>query len=132
MDFVPFSAREQIRMLPNTVKFPGRSAMNLKDWASSLSEGERLDVLHNLLGEAACRQLGIYAIPEEFKLSVVIPVYNEERWIREVVRRVQEVPIPKELVIVDDCSTDNTRTILRQLETEHSNIRLVLQPHNQG
>ncbi len=119
-------------MLPNTVKFPGRSAMNLQDWASSLSAEERLDVLHHLLGEAACRQLGLYPIPEEFKLSVIIPVYNEERWIREVIRRVQQVSINKELIIVDDCSTDSTRTILRELEAEHPSIRLFLQPFNQG
>lgn len=89
-------------------------------------------MLHQLLGEPACRQLGIYPIPPEFKLSVVIPVYNEERWIREVIRRVQQVPIPKEMIVVDDCSTDNTRTILRELESEHPNLRLFFQPHNQG
>jgi glycosyltransferase involved in cell wall biosynthesis len=92
----------------------------------------KLRVLHHLLGEGACRQLGIYPIPADFKLSVVIPVYNEERWIREVVRRVQEVPIPKELVIVEDCSTDDTRTILREIEAESNNVRVFFQPHNQG
>jgi glycosyltransferase involved in cell wall biosynthesis len=92
----------------------------------------KLRVLHHLLGEGACRQLGIYPIPADFKLSVVIPVYNEERWVREVVRRVQEVPIPKELVIVEDCSTDKTRDILKELEAGADNIRVFYQPHNQG
>src|ERR1700676_493650 len=105
-------------MLNPTMTYTNGSTKNAKEWAATLSPEERLGVLHQLLGEPACRQLGIYPIPEEFKLSVVIPVYNEERWIREVIRRVQEVPIPKELVIVDDCSTDNTRAILRQLEAE--------------
>ncbi len=91
---------------------------------------ERLALLHQLLGEPACRQLGIYPIPDNFKLSVVIPVYNEERWIREVVRRVQAVAIPKEIVIVEDCSTDNTRAILKQLEGDE--IRVFYQPSNQG
>ncbi len=94
------------------------------------SPQERLALLHQLLGEAACRQLGIYPIPGGFKLSVVIPVYNEERWIREVVRRVQAVPIPKEIVIVEDCSKDNTRDILKQLESDE--IRVFYQPYNQG
>jgi glycosyltransferase involved in cell wall biosynthesis len=94
------------------------------------SPAERLQLLHRLLGEPACRQLGIYPIPEGFKLSVVIPVYNEERWIREVVRRVQAVPIPKEIVIVDDCSKDNTRAILKELEG--GNIRVILHEKNQG
>ena len=55
--------------------------------------------LRQLLGEQACRQLGILAIPDGFKVSVVIPVYNERQWVRELVRRVRDVPIPKEIVI---------------------------------
>src|SRR5208283_4094877 len=51
-------------------------------------------------------------------------------WIRELVRRVQAVQIPKEIIIVDDCSTDGTRDILRELE--EPGIRVVYQPHNQG
>ncbi len=94
------------------------------------SEQKRLALLHQLLGEPACRQLGIYPIPDGFKLSVVIPVYNEERWIREVVRRVQAVPIPKEVVIVEDCSKDGTRDILKELEG--GDIRVFYQPYNQG
>jgi glycosyltransferase involved in cell wall biosynthesis len=94
------------------------------------SPAERAELLHQLLGEPACRQLGIYPIPAGFKLSVVIPVYNEERWIREVVRRVQTVDIPKELVIVDDCSKDRTREILAELEAD--NVRIFLQERNQG
>lgn len=91
----------------------------------------RYQLLRRLLGEAACRQLGIIDIPAGFKLSVVIPVYNELQWIREVVRRVQEVPIPKELVIIDDCSTDGTRDILRELE-KAPDVRVIYQAKNQG
>ncbi len=74
--------------------------------------------------------MGIYPIPEGFKLSVVIPAYNEERWIREVVRRVQSVPIPKEIVIVEDHSTDNTREVLKTIQDD--NVHVFYQPHNQG
>jgi glycosyltransferase involved in cell wall biosynthesis len=95
------------------------------------SINDRLPLLHRLLGEPACRQLGLYPIPAGFKLSVVIPVYNEERWIREVVRRVHAVPIPKEILIVEDCSTDGTRAVLRQLQGEYD-LRVFYQPHNQG
>jgi len=94
------------------------------------SAAERIALLHQLLGEPACRQIGIYPIPEGFRLSVVIPVYNEERWIREVVRRVRAVPIPKEIVIVEDCSKDKTRDILKELEGD--DVRVFYQPHNQG
>jgi glycosyltransferase involved in cell wall biosynthesis len=115
------------------IRYPGNLA---RDNVSTLFQQlpgtpeERLSLLHQLLGEPACRQLGIFPIPEGFKLSVVIPVYNEERWIREVIRRVQAVPIPKELIIVDDCSKDSTRAILAELESDE--IRVFLQPHNQG
>ena len=95
-----------------------------------LPRADRVELLQELLGEAACRQIGIYPIPADFKLSVVIPCYNEERWIRELVRRVQAVAIPKEIVIVDDCSKDGTRAILKELESDE--VRVVLQPHNQG
>ncbi len=92
---------------------------------------QRLQILHGLLGEGACRQIGVYRIPQGFKLSVVIPVYNELQWIREIVRRVQEVPIPKELVLVDDCSTDGTRDILKEMEAVE-NIRVIYHDKNQG
>jgi glycosyltransferase involved in cell wall biosynthesis len=91
---------------------------------------ERTRVLQRLLGEPACRQLGIYPIPVGFKLSVVIPVYNEKQWIRELLRRVQEVPIPKEIIIVDDCSTDGTREMLKELEG--GDVRVIYQQVNQG
>ena len=89
-------------------------------------------MLHKLLGEAACRQIGIYPLPPGFKLSVVIPVYNEERWLAELVRRVQAVQIPKELILINDCSTDGTPAILNQLEKTYDNIRVFNQPQNMG
>lgn len=73
------------------------------------------DDLHALLGESACRQLGFYAVPEGFRLSVVIPVYNENKTLLQLIRRVRDVPLPKELVLVDDYSTDGTRDLLKKL-----------------
>ena len=51
------------------------------------------------------------------KLTVIIPVYNEEATLEEIVRRVQEAPFPleKEILIVNDASTDGTREILARL-----------------
>ncbi len=46
-------------------------------------------------------------------LSVIIPVYNEENTLAEILRRVRAVPIPKEIIVVDDASTDGTAKILR-------------------
>ena len=76
---------------------------------------EWYDVHRRTLGEAGCRQLGFYALPPELLLSVVIPVYNEERTLRNLVERVCAVPIRKELILVDDCSRDGTREVLKQL-----------------
>src|SRR6266849_4958042 len=95
------------------------------------SPAGRVQLLERLLGEGPCRRLGIYPIPAGFKLSVVIPVYNERQWIRELVRRVEAVPIPKEIVIIDDFSTDGTRDILRDLES-HEDLRVFYQSQNQG
>jgi glycosyltransferase involved in cell wall biosynthesis len=91
---------------------------------------ERAQLLERLLGATACRQLGIYPIPDQFKVSVVIPVYNERPWVEELVRRVQAVPVPKEIILVDDCSTDGTRDILRGLEG--GNVHVHYQASNQG
>ena len=54
------------------------------------------------------------------KISIVIPVYNEEGLILEVLRKVAAVPFRKELVVVDDCSTDGTVAVLRRVEAEPS------------
>jgi len=51
------------------------------------------------------------------KLSVVIPVYNEVATIREILERVRAVPVPKEIVVVDDGSSDGTRDVLRSLSS---------------
>jgi dolichol-phosphate mannosyltransferase len=51
-------------------------------------------------------------ITSPYSLSVIIPVYNEEHHIKEVIARVKRVPIPKEIIVVDDGSTDNTVPIL--------------------
>lgn len=68
------------------------------------------------------------------KLSVIMPVYNERRTIREIVSRVQAVDlgaISRELVIVDDGSTDGTRDILADMDGKNG-VRVFLQPKNCG
>jgi glycosyltransferase involved in cell wall biosynthesis len=73
------------------------------------------------------------------KLSVLIPVYNEERTLEEVVRRVRSIDLPKEIILVDDGSKDRSREILSQLQQQserapdpRNEIRVFLQPGNQG
>jgi glycosyltransferase involved in cell wall biosynthesis len=64
-------------------------------------------------------------------LSVVMPVYNEAGTIEEIVRRVLAVPLRVQLVVVDDCSTDETRPRLQALQRELG-FTLVVQPDNRG
>jgi glycosyltransferase involved in cell wall biosynthesis len=72
-----------------------------------------------------------YPLPANFKLSLVIPVYNEERTIREVLGRVASLPIAKEIVVVDDCSTDNTPRILQELQHLRE-LNIIFKPKNEG
>ena len=90
----------------------------------------RIEKLADMIGLNNCRAIGLYKIPENFKLSVVIPVYNEKRWIAEVLRRVRMVPIPKEIILVDDLSTDGTREMLPQFADE--NTKILYKEVNQG
>jgi glycosyltransferase involved in cell wall biosynthesis len=70
-------------------------------------------------------------LPEGFLLSVIVPVYNEAKTIADVIRMVQAVEIPKEIVVVDDFSVDGTREILRQWEGEPA-IKVVYHSRNMG
>jgi glycosyltransferase involved in cell wall biosynthesis len=73
------------------------------------------------------------------KLSVLVPVYNEERTLEEIVRRVCAVPMPKEIILVDDGSRDRSREILTSLQEENqrggdslNTIKVFLQAQNEG
>ena len=66
------------------------------------------------------------------KLSVVIPVYNEEKTIQEIVRRVQDVAIEKEVIVVNDGSDDGTSQVLNDMTDNYDNLVLIHQARNQG
>ena len=84
------------------------------------------------------------------KVSIVIPVYNERAFIEEVLLRVQASPIDKEIIVIDDRSTDGTRLLLEELDKAQSagkrdaivqngnarlsleNIRFIFQSQNSG
>ena len=68
------------------------------------------------------------------KLSIVIPVYNEVRTIRDVVAQVcdAKIEMEKELVIVDDGSTDGTRAVIESIKHEHPEWKYVFHETNMG
>jgi glycosyltransferase involved in cell wall biosynthesis len=65
-------------------------------------------------------------------LSVIIPCYNERATVAELMRRVRAVPIDKEIIVVDDQSTDGSRAIVAGLADEWPEVRQIIQPVNQG
>jgi len=65
------------------------------------------------------------------KLSVVIPVYNERKTLDELISRVEAVNLEKEIIIVDDASTDGTRDLLKKYE-EREKFKVIYQSRNAG
>src|SRR5687768_5057782 len=69
---------------------------------------------------------------DTFRLSVVMPVYNERKSVAVSIRRVRNVPLSIEIICVDDGSTDGTRDVLQQLKQQGLIDQLILQPQNRG
>ena len=65
-------------------------------------------------------------------LSIVVPAYNEEATLSEIVERLVAVPEAGEIVIVDDCSADGTREIADRLAAENPRIKVAHHPVNRG
>ncbi len=69
-----------------------------------------------------------------YTVTVVVPAYNEQQTIREILQHVAATGVPDEIIVVDDGSTDGTREILAALEAEGEipNLRVFYHDHNQG
>lgn len=65
-------------------------------------------------------------------LSVVMPAYNEEATISEIIKKVLDIPYLLELIVVDDCSKDNTPQIVQALRNQDTRIKYYRQPKNGG
>jgi glycosyltransferase involved in cell wall biosynthesis len=93
---------------------------------------ELLEQLRRTLGDEALARLGVFRLPADFRLSVVIPAYNERASIRACLERVAASPVPKEIIIVDDGSTDGTREILAELAADNDDLRILMHDQNRG
>lgn len=66
------------------------------------------------------------------KLSIVMPVYNEKDTLEEIFRLLHLTPYDKEIIAVDDASTDGSRELLRRLAEEYDNVKVFYHDRNQG
>lgn len=97
----------------------------------STDESRRVELLHQLLGEAACYRLAIYEIPHDFLLSVVVPIFNEVNSLQQVIAAVRQCGFKCEIILVDDGSTDGTRQLLESLR-DQTDLKIILHEKNQG
>ena len=84
------------------------------------------------MSEGASEEASDAALPRYRKLSVIVPVFNERNTVAEVIRRMRtvELPLDREILIVDDGSDDGTRHVLSQVGD--STVRVLLHDHNRG
>lgn len=92
---------------------------------------DRIERLADMLSEDYEVPALPYELPAGFLVSIVIPCYNEEATLRSILARVDSLPIRKEIIVVDDCSQDASREILRSLE-DTENLCVLYKQQNEG
>lgn len=97
----------------------------------SLWTSQYVERMHALLGRDACRQLGIFALPVDFCLSVIIPVFNESDTVASVVQRVRDTGLPLQIILINDGSSDGTAAAIDAFR-EDADIELIHHSENQG
>ena len=77
--------------------------------------------------------LPLYALtPITLRASVIVPCFNERQTVNELIDRVHAVPVEKEIIVVDDCSTVGTRELLQRRVDQRADITLRLRSRNGG
>ncbi len=83
------------------------------------------------LGDAVCDRLGIYTLPAGFRLSVIVPVFNEATTIDQVIEKLRRTGLPLEILLVNDGSTDGSANRLESL-AQAADIRAIHHERNRG
>ena len=105
----------------NTVVLPGADA----------TEHALLESVREVLGDGALRDFDAFELPAGFKVTILMPVYNERKTIHQILTKVRALPLPKEVIVVDDGSTDGTRELLKSFRCS-AELRVLFHSHNQG
>ena len=114
---------------------PGPDAVRALGELAREGHVDRVELVRKVLGEEVARKLGVFRVPTGFKLSVVMPVYNEVATLPRVIERVRATGLPVELVIVDDGSRDGSREYLADLARDSEQggeVKVLFHERNQG
>ncbi len=100
--------------------------------AATTWTSEYVGQCQRMLGREATAKLGIYVLPEGFRLSVIIPVFNEAKTVNRIVERVRSTGLPVEIILVDDGSSDGTGQCLQEIACTSEDVTAISHPHNRG
>lgn len=84
-----------------------------------------------LLGRSVCQRMGIFRLPADFCLSVIVPVFNEATTIEAVIKRLDATGLPMEILLVNDGSSDGSAEVLDGLAVR-SGVRVIHHERNRG
>ncbi|MGB1813726.1 MAG: glycosyltransferase family 2 protein, partial [Rubripirellula sp.] len=96
-----------------------------------LWSNDYVNEMESQLGKSVCRQLAIFSLPDDFILSVIVPIYNENGTVSGVVERLKKTGIPMEIIMIDDGSTDGTSEALDEFQ-EVDGIKICHHAENRG
>lgn len=83
------------------------------------------------LGKDVCRKLAIFALPDDFVLSVVVPIFNESGTVADVVHRLRGTGLPMQIILVDDGSKDGTFEAMSQFQSD-PDVEIIGHEKNRG
>lgn len=85
----------------------------------------------DMIGPDACRRLAIFALPEGFRLTVLVPVFNECGTVADVLDRLRATGLPIQIILIDDGSNDGSSEVLDAC-SQGEDVLLLRHPHNRG